>query len=252
MSGIAGRARRLLPDNFTIGPAHADAPRSRNDAAAPTQNWGGSRWLGFQELSCSPTLVTEEDLQALDYLLWFGNGRQAAECIGTHQSTISRRVTQVLAVFDLTLRRRDGHIQITGPNSDLLMRQRLVHQGRRLLGGLPLRLGIGSGALARIESLDLPAWHWNRIERGDPAGQRVLLLEHVLDAWIGPMDATLLPHGRVEDSELTIQQLGTDGPETPLALMVRAEHADHPQIRTLVDTLSQTGTARDPGHRSEH
>lgn len=36
----------------------------------------------------SRALVSEEDLQALDYLLWFGNGRLAAEQIGTHQSTI--------------------------------------------------------------------------------------------------------------------------------------------------------------------
>lgn len=197
--------------------------------------------------------MTEEDLQALDYMLWFGNGRRAAECIGTHQSTISRRVNQVLEVFDLTLRRRAGQIQITGPNRDLLTRQRQVHQGRRLLGGLPLRLGIEAGALARIESLDLPAaWHWNRSEQEDPDGQRVLLLEHVLDAWIGRMDAMLPPDGTVAGPELRVRQLWTGAPETPLALMVRTEHDDHPQIRALMNALSKKGTAQSPGHRSEH
>lgn len=188
----------------------------------------------------SRALVTEEDLQALDYLLWFGNGRLAAEQVGTHQSTISRRIAQVLAVFDLSLKRTGGQIRIKGPHRDLLTRQRQVHQGRRLLGALPLRLEIEASAWTEIHGLPPLAWHRCRSEQRAPGERLALLQEHVLDAWIGPMHEDLAAELTADHSEVQLLPLTTAATDKPLALMVRAEHAEHPKIRDLMLALSPT------------
>lgn len=183
-------------------------------------------------------LVSEEDLQALDYLLWLGNGRLAAEQIGTHQSTISRRVAHVLAVFDLSLKRRGRELLIKGVHGDLLTLQRQVHQGRRLLGALPLRLEIEASAWPRIGAVTLPAWHRHRSTQRAPGEQLALLQEHVLDAWIGPMHQELSAEQMADPSAVRVLPLTSADTDQPLALMVRAEHAEHPQISALLQALS--------------
>lgn len=189
----------------------------------------------------SSALVTEEDLQALDYLLWFGSGRLAAEQIGTHQSTISRRVAQVLAVFELNLQRQGGQIRLKGPHRDLLTRQRQVHQGRRLLGGLPLRLEIEATAWDRITRVSLPNWHPCRSEQRAAGERLALLLERVFDAWIGALPKDLAVERTAAPSEVRVLPLTLAAADKPSVLMVRAEHAEHPRIRDLVRTLSPTG-----------
>lgn len=206
------------------------------------QCWPQPRWLGFAGMHPSSALVTEEDLQALDYLLWFGSGRLAAEQIGTHQSTISRRVAQVLAVFELNLQRQGGQIRLKGPHRDLLTRQRQVHQGRRLLGGLPLRLEIEATAWDRIRRVSLPNWQPCRSEQRAPGERLALLQEHVLDAWIGPLHEDLAAELTADHSEVRVLPLTLAADDKPLVLMVRAEHVEHPQIRDLVLSLSPTGS----------
>ena len=133
------------------------------------------------------TVVSEEDLQALDFLIWFGAGRQAAEHAGTNQSTISRRATQVLAVFELNLKRQNGGYAIKGRNHDLLTMQRRVHQGRRLLGQGRLRLDGAAMIQPLLHRLSHPNWMLGSCERSNLDAVAALLRDHCLDAWLGPV-----------------------------------------------------------------
>lgn len=132
-------------------------------------------------------MVSEDDLQALDYLIWFGAGRPAAENVGTNQSTISRRARQVLAMFGLTLKRQTGGYSIKGRNRDLLTMQRRVHQGRRLLSQGRLRLDGAALIHPLLQELSHPDWLTGPCERGDVAAVAALLRDHCLDAWLGPV-----------------------------------------------------------------
>jgi hypothetical protein len=84
-------------------------------------------------------MVTEEALEALDLLIWLGNGTHAGELAHCNQSTVSRRVQQTLATFNLKLRRVSEAWQMTG-DPRLLRLERQLHQRCRFLGRQALRL----------------------------------------------------------------------------------------------------------------
>lgn len=184
-------------------------------------------------------MVTEENLQALDYLIWLGNGRQAAEATGTHQSTISRRVNLVLSAFQLSMKRHQGRVLLHGLHRDLLTLERQVHQGRRLLGRQGLRLEVEAEAWPWIQSLSLPDWQLAHGDHLDRDGRIALLLDRAIDAWIGALPAgSPEAAGAGRRSELLCLPLPTDGAGRDLALMVRAEHGDHRRFHDLVAALS--------------
>lgn len=191
-------------------------------------------------------MVTEEDLQALDYLIWCGNGRQAAELAGTNQSTISRRVNVVLATFRLSMKRQNGRILIQGSNQDLLGLERRVHQGRRWLGVAPLRLEVEAAARIWLGSFKPPNWLLRSSSQLDPAAKADLLERRVLEAWIvpqvpegdDPLPQNLAPGLRI--IPLQPSSAGTASGSaggTGLGLWVRSDLADHPQIQALATTL---------------
>lgn len=59
-------------------------------------------------------MVTGEALEALDLLIWLGNGSHASELAHCNQSTVSRRVRQIQAIFNLKLQRVGGAWRLVG------------------------------------------------------------------------------------------------------------------------------------------
>jgi hypothetical protein len=128
-------------------------------------------------------MVTKEDLEGLDLMLWHGNGPKAAAALQCNQSTISRRVQRCLGTFGLRLRRRSGGWIVQGP-SLLLQMEREIHQLARVLGQHPLRLEgfpVGCGPLLQPPP---PGWTMgphNRVGIRSPLG---LLKERIIDVWL--------------------------------------------------------------------
>ena len=84
-------------------------------------------------------MVTVEALEALDLLIWLGNGIQAAQLAHCNQSTVSRRMRLARDGFRLKMRRINGTWQQQRVPL-LLALERQVHQHSRFTGRKPLRL----------------------------------------------------------------------------------------------------------------
>ena len=128
-------------------------------------------------------MVTQEDLEGLDLMLWHGNGPRAAAILRCNQSTISRRAQRCLDAFGLRIKRREGEWTILGP-SLLLQMEREIHQLSRLLGKDPLRL---EGFPAYASVLLKPPPPGCRLGPQDAMSvQRplILLKDRVIDAWL--------------------------------------------------------------------
>ncbi|MEB3303189.1 MAG: hypothetical protein VKK99_01195 [Cyanobacteriota bacterium] len=128
-------------------------------------------------------MVTREDLEGLDHMLWHGNGPRAADALLCNQSTISRRVQRCLSTFGLRLRRRSEGWVIQGP-SLLLQMEREIHQLARLLGQHPLRLEgfpVGSALLLQPPP---PGWAMGPHDAVGVGGPMALLKDRVIDAWL--------------------------------------------------------------------
>lgn len=127
-------------------------------------------------------MVTEEQLAALDLILWLGSTERAAEVDFSNQSTISRRHHKVLRLFGIELKRSKRELQVSG-DLQLLDLERQVHQMARLKRRLGLRLQVPFW-LQKNPGVVLPeGWTMNPkradLTCTDPV---TLLREHVLDA----------------------------------------------------------------------
>ena len=127
-------------------------------------------------------MVTEEQLAALDLMLWLGSSDRAAEVDFSNQSTISRRHTKVLRLFGIELKRSKRQLEVSG-DLRLLDLERQVHQMARLKRRLGLRLQgpfwlqISPGVIAP------EGWTMNPQRADFTCSDPVMLLrEHVLDA----------------------------------------------------------------------
>ena len=127
-------------------------------------------------------MVTEEQLAALDLMLWLGSSDRAAEVYFSNQSTISRRHTKVLRLFGIELKRSKRQLEVSG-DLRLLDLERQVHQMARLKRRLGLRLQgpfwlqISPGVIAP------EGWTMNPQRADFTCSDPVMLLrEHVLDA----------------------------------------------------------------------
>ena len=99
-------------------------------------------------------MVSQEDLEALDLLIWLSNGQDVANKIHCNQSTISRRYTYVCKKFKIEFERSREKISIKpSPLDNLLKLERQVHQGLRLHEGYRLR--------ADLSELDNDTEEWN-------------------------------------------------------------------------------------------
>ena len=127
-------------------------------------------------------MVTVDTLEALDLLIWLGNGVQAGELACCNQSTVSRRIGQAKATFNLSLRRVAGALQTVG-DPLLLSLEREVHQLGRFMGRQGLRL---QAPIWSAETLlhELPVgWIGNPVSSmGSPHHCLDLLEQRVIDA----------------------------------------------------------------------
>ena len=101
-------------------------------------------------------MITLDQLEALDLLLWSRSGADAAVMTACNQSSISRRVNGVLNTFSLQVKRR-REFQLTG-DLTLLRLQRLVHQKARFLGRAPLRLEATHYVRHQLTTPAIPGW----------------------------------------------------------------------------------------------
>ena len=127
-------------------------------------------------------MVTQEQLAALDLLIWLKTTEQAAQLAFSNQSTICRRTQAVLRQFGLKLERDPSGRRPTGDLA-LLDLERQVHQQARFRGHHPLRLHVPYWT--RREALrDLPeGWCANPLVPDLVCDDPVTLLrEHILDA----------------------------------------------------------------------
>ena len=132
-------------------------------------------------------MVTVETLEALDLLIWVGNGVQAGELACCNQSTVSRRIRQAQATFKLNLLRVAGAWQAVG-DPLLLSLEREVHQLARFMGRQGLRL---QAPIWSSEALlqDLPSgWIRNPLSAlGSPHHCLELLEQRVIDACLATL-----------------------------------------------------------------
>jgi hypothetical protein len=127
-------------------------------------------------------VVTIEQLEALDLLIWTRSGADAAERAFCDQSSISRRVGAVLAVFNLTLKRGLDY-QLIG-DLVLLRLQRWVHQHARFLGHRTLRLEANHYIRDQLIDPPLLGWMLGPCHHRGYSTLLSLLRERVIDAWI--------------------------------------------------------------------
>jgi hypothetical protein len=131
-------------------------------------------------------MVTEDQLEALDLLVWLRTEERAARVVGTNQSTINRRSRAVREQFGVSLQRHPEGWSQRGDIA-LLNLERQVHQQGRLAGRRQLRLQVPFWT--RCGSLRaLPVgWCANPADQGlvchDPL---VLLRQRVIDACLVP------------------------------------------------------------------
>ncbi len=143
---------------------------------------------------CGPrqTVVTQDDLAALDLFLWHGSGPRAGAQLGCNQSTISRRVQRCTEVFGLRLKRRQGEWALSG-HSLLLQMEREIHQMARLLGQSSLRLeGFPAGSAPLVHPPP-PGWAVGPLDAVGTGAPLALLRDRVIDAWITDAAEDLTP-----------------------------------------------------------
>ena len=127
-------------------------------------------------------MVTEEQLAALDLMLWLGTSDRAAGVDFSNQSTISRRHTKVLRLFGIELKRTKRELKVSG-DLRLLDLERQVHQMARLKRRLGLRLQVPFWLQSSPGVVAPEGWTMNPQRADFTCSDPVMLLrEHVLDA----------------------------------------------------------------------
>lgn len=147
-------------------------------------------------------MVSIEQLEALDLLLWYRSSISASEYGQCNQSSISRRVQSVLSTFDLRLRRTYEY-RLHGDQS-LLRAQRYVHQLARFRGASqrPLRLEATDYICHHLNEPVVPGWLLGPCHHRGHETLLSMLQERIIDAWI-TSDLQDLP----ESPEFTVVHL---------------------------------------------
>lgn len=135
-------------------------------------------------------MIPVEELDALDLLIWLGRGADAATRLGCNQSTISRRTSHCLKVFDLRLHRDDEGWPRTRRH-DLLQLERQVHQLYRLCHGQPLRIDASLLAAPLLRAGIPSGWIGGHLDELGWQRPLQLLEDRILDAWITAMGQEL-------------------------------------------------------------
>ena len=105
-------------------------------------------------------MLSQGELESLDFLQWLGTGALAARQLCCNQATVSRHAVHGQKTLGISLQRQPGGTYGVTGNDRLLRLERQVHQVARFLGRRPLRLHLitGKGHL----SMGLPpGWCFN-------------------------------------------------------------------------------------------
>ena len=147
-------------------------------------------------------MVTIEQLEALDLLLWYRSGTSASKRGLCNQSSISRRVHATLQAFDLKLG-RSHEFRLHGDQC-LLRAERYVHQLARFRGACkrPLRLEATHYICHHLRQPAVRGWMLGPCHHRGYGTLISMLQERVIDAWISS-DLMDLP----ESPEFTVIRL---------------------------------------------
>ncbi|MFZ9148031.1 LysR substrate-binding domain-containing protein [Vulcanococcus sp.] len=129
-------------------------------------------------------VVSVEQLNAFDLLVWLRTGERAAERLGCSQSTVSRAAAQVANIFGLELHRVGGEWSFSG-DSHLLNCQREVHRHYRWQRHQPLRIEAQycNGPLLLDPAPE--GWICGGFDFLEIHSPLQLLRDGVIDAWLG-------------------------------------------------------------------
>ena len=131
-------------------------------------------------------MITVEDLELLDTLIWVGSGEECSRRCFTNQSTVSRRNTATLDFLGLKLERNAMSEWELSGDYRLLNMERKVHQYRRFSDKKEfLRLEATPWAGPTLATAAPQNWTqgtWNHVGMQRPL---YLLKNRIIDAWIG-------------------------------------------------------------------
>lgn len=128
-------------------------------------------------------MVTLQELEALDLMLWLRSGTTVATLVDANQSSISRRSQRALQRFQARLRRQGQGWSIQTRLHVLLDLERRLHQQFRLHRQQGLRLNVPHWSQPPLRGCPLPGWVINP-ENGPLLCDNPLdlLRSHVIDA----------------------------------------------------------------------
>lgn len=175
-------------------------------------------------------MITVEQLEALDMLLWHRSGSAAAASCHCDQSSISRRVDASLKTFRLRIK-RDSEYRLLG-DQRLLLSQRYVHQQARFIGfgKLPLRLEATHYIRDFLTDPSLLGWVLGPCHHRGYGALLSMLNERIIDAWI-TSDLLDLP----ESSDYTVFRLW----DWPGELVVNRYHPLAQESRLSLDDVKR-------------
>jgi hypothetical protein len=127
-------------------------------------------------------MVTIEQLEALDLLLWWRSGAAATVHCLCDESTITRRVQSALKAFGLKLI-RGQEFQLQGEQT-LIGLQRIVHQHARFCNHRPLRLEATHYISSQLTSPPVPGWMLGPCHHRGYGTLLSLLQNRIIDAWV--------------------------------------------------------------------
>lgn len=147
-------------------------------------------------------MVSQEELAAVDLLVWQRTGAQAARLSDCNQSTISRRLARVSDVFGMRLRRIQGEWN-SWDRDGLLAMERQLHQLARLLGHGAPRLELSPYLGPFLAMRPPPGWVLGPMDHVGILRPLELIRDRIIEAWI--TDNLLeLPHPLIPMEELDV------------------------------------------------
>lgn len=160
-------------------------------------------------------MISVDELDALDLLIWLGRGEDAAHRQRCNQSTISRRCQTVLSTFSLRLH-KDADGWPCTRHHELLQRERELHQLYRLRSGRPLRVDASLLAAPLLRPGVPESWWHGPLDEVGWQRPLQLLEQRILDAWVTGM-------GQELPNEATAWCAVIPLLRTPLQLAARSE-----------------------------
>lgn len=161
-------------------------------------------------------MLSQDCLEALDYLIWLGAETQAAAMANCNQSTISRRAKQAASVFEVQMYKCNGEWNTLASNN-LLTLERQVHQLFRFSIKHRLRLESDHWAGRQVLKALPSPWVHGRVGRIGIERPMQLLRERIIDAWISCSKADLPAQ---DDPTYQVHELAT----MPVAIACAPDH----------------------------